>query len=353
MSTHTSLTAIIDGFRYRHYAPSHLAYNHLDRYGKAQSLEKVVQGRLGQFMHVLAFRSEDEALQDRFPFSHSDRAQDVEDFPEYAAPLKAEVQAEQKANQKMKELLNKAIDARSADILTEDDISATIAFGPFRQQRLEEQALYRDRNFIDEAGGLEGWYRDYTKEDRRKSLDKAVSTALSQEDWLKTTFRICLDAAAAPTFPHLDWLLAEGAYGRIAVMSEAELRIATERCFYVAGSKFEHPSLGKDDGNRGPSDRNGAGMTTTPLLGYWPEHSLARTVSRFYLLPNGLSILPRHQQILDAITQASDGELLKLAQADDEADENQKSYEFRDEMAKRVTEAFVAATEWVSRTESA
>lgn len=343
----TKLNDLIDGFRYRHWHNGLLPYLRISALGTEKPPEEVILDRLER--HVIALSEGHGGDNTRFR-RRTMRTQPAEELisahEEAYKALKQEVEDEEAAKANMAKFLDRAIEARSADIICEDELTQCFAWGPHAEGQADQAAAYSDRHAIDAAGGLKNWVLATELIEKRRLLSRAVQIAQEQENWHKTLFRVCLDAKTAPDFPCLTWFFEEAAQGRVAVISEAKLQVATDCWFYLSGDKFEHPKLGKDDGIRDPSNQGGPGMTTTPLIGLWPEHNLARTVSRFYLLPNGVHVPQHLSRIMERIDPAP---FLTRCQAEDELNGDAKDFRFREAMAEDMRTAFEAATEEVAR----
>ncbi|MEN8723151.1 MAG: hypothetical protein ABF335_09705 [Alphaproteobacteria bacterium] len=231
-----------------------------------------------------------------------------------------------------------ALTARDDALINDEQIIKIMSWGPYAQAYFDNQTTYAMRDEIDGLGGLQAYAQRETLEIVRNGLKRVVTEANQYDRHMKQLMCICFSGQDSMDTKLLSWFIRRAEQKEVAVIDKAEINYSYDGHFIAQGGHYKHPLLGSDKDDRYLSSGRDSGMYTSALVAYWPELRLARTISRFYLFPNGVTI-PDH--LAPIITKMDNGDVLDTLR-DYELNlpklEDKEERKFRDELIAQVDE---------------
>ncbi len=235
-------------------------------------------------------------------------------------------------------LFGMALATRDDSMILDEQIIKTLSWGPYSESYFDNQTSYSMRDEVDELGGLQAFGEKDTLAKVRNGLKRVVTEANKYDQHMRQLMGICFSGQDSMDTKLLSWFIKCAELKQVAVIDNAEINYSHAGHFIAHGDHYKHPLLGTDKNDRYLSSGRDSGMYTSALVAYWPELRLARTISRFYLFPNGVSI-PEHLEPI--IAKMDNGEVLDTLR-DYELNlpklEGEDEREFRDELIEQVDE---------------
>lgn len=190
-------------------------------------------------------------------------------------------------------LFTMALVSRDTAIISDDQIIRSLSWGPYTEHYFDQTTRYSMREEIDALGGLEAYAKQNLLRGVRKGLNSTVKDANVYDQHMKQLMSICFSGNDTMDTKLLHWFINCAEERDVAVIDNASIHYSHYGHFFIKGDHYQHPLLGTDKAQQHLSAANREAMQTTALVAYWPELRLARTISRFYLFPNGAHV-PDH-----------------------------------------------------------
>lgn len=231
-----------------------------------------------------------------------------------------------------------ALTARDDALITDEQIIKVLSWGPYSESYFDNQTTYAMRDEIDGLGGLQAYAQQETLEIVRNGLKLVVTEADQYDQHMKQLMNICFSGQETMDTKLLSWLIKRAELKQVAVIDKAEINYSHSGHFIAMGDHYKHPLLGTDRNDRFQSSGRNSGMYTSALVAYWPELRLARTISRFYLFPNGVRIPEHLEPIINRMDNSDVLETLRDYELNLPKLEGMEEREFRDDLIEQVDE---------------
>ena len=235
-------------------------------------------------------------------------------------------------------LYGMALAARDDTIILDQQIIKALPWGPYAKSYFDSNTTYSMRDEIDALGGLQGYAQQDTLKRVRNGLKRVVTEANQYDQHMKQLMGICFSGQESQDTKLLHWFIRRAELKDVAVIDKAEINYSHEGHFIAQGDHYKHPLLGSDKDDRYVSSGRDSGMYTSALVAYWPELRLARTISRFYLFPNGVSIPGHLEPIITKMDNSKILDTLRDYELNLPKLEGKEEREFRDELIEQVDE---------------